>query len=269
MFRKDSELSLFNQHESQQPFHMSPEIVEVFRISQKVSEESGGAFDITMGPLVNAWGFGPDTVTASPDKTRVAALRERTGYQWVEVRDNNSVVKKRPDIYCDLSAVAKGYGVDKTAEALDRLGLCHYLIEVGGEVRTRGLNADREVWRLAIEKPVDEEQVCQMVVSLPDTSLATSGDYRIYRDDNGVRYSHEIDPRTGCPVMHSLASVSVIHPSCAWADAYATALMVLGPDEGYQFALEQHLAISMMIRTDGGDFQVRKTPALTKFICNE
>jgi FAD:protein FMN transferase len=265
MYRKESELSRFNSHSSQQPFTMSQETAEVFRISRQVSQESGGAFDITLGPLVNAWGFGPERVNGDPDEATIAILLKQIGYQWVEIFDDNTVVKRHPEVSCDLSAVAKGYGVDQVAGALDRMGVSNYLVEVGGEVRTKGVNPDGQNWRLAIEKPVDEEQNHQLVVGLSGVSLATSGDYRIFRMKNGERISHEIDPKTGRPITHPLASVSVIHPSCAWADAYATALMVLGPDKGYEFALEHHLAVCLFIRTPSGEFMVRQSPEFTKY----
>ncbi len=266
LFREDSELSRFNSHTSQYPFLVSPETVEVFRISRQVSEESGGAFDITVGTLVNAWGFGPKRVSGVPDETTIAILLDKTGYQWVELRQDNTLVKERPGVCCDLSAVAKGYGVDKVAEALDRLDMNNYLVEVGGEVRTKGVNSEGQVWRLAIEKPLDKEQSTQLVVGLSGVSLATSGDYRIFRMENGKRISHELDPATGRPVTHTLASASVVHPSCAWADAYATALMVLGPDKGDEFAHEHHLAVCLLIRTPTGEFIVRQSPEFLKYI---
>lgn len=265
LYRKESELSQFNDHFSLTPFAMSPEIMEVFRISQQVSEETGGAFDITMGPLVNEWGFGPKRVTGIPDETRIAGLLETAGYQRIEIRDDNSLVKKHPSVCCDLSAVAKGYGVDTVAEEFNRLGVTDYLIEVGGEVRTKGFNPEAVIWRLAIEKPVDEDHHSQVIVGLSDVALATSGDYRIFRMENEKRFSHVIDPRTGWPSAHQLASASVIHPSCAWADAYATAIMVMGPENGYQFSLDHHLAVYLLIRKDSGDFMALQTPAFNKY----
>ena len=264
-YKPDSELSRFNAHASQEPFPVSAETAEVFRISRQVSEASGGAFDITVGPLVNAWGFGPEKISGDPDDATIAALRERVGWQLVEVRDDNTLVKKRPDLYCDLSAVAKGYGVDKAAEALDRLGVGNYLVEVGGEVRTKGVNPAGQSWRLAIEKPTDEGQRLQLLVGLSGTSLATSGDYRNFRLENGRRLSHEIDPRTGRPITNNVASASVIHPSCAWADAYATALMILEPEAGYAFAQKNHLAVYLLERLPTGEFVARQTEEFGKY----
>ncbi len=266
IYRKESELSQFNDHSSTTPFVMSPETIEVFQISQQISAETEGAFDITMGPLVNEWGFGPQRVTGNPDETRIAKLLEYTGHHKIEIRNNTMIVKTHPSVWCDLSAVAKGYGVDKVAEEFDRLGITNYLIEVGGEVRTNGINPEGTIWRLAIERPIDEDHVSQMVVGLSGVALATSGDYRIFRIENGKRFSHVIDPGTGWPATHQLASASVIHPSCAWADAYATAIMVMGPEKGYQFSLDHHLAVYLLIRKDSNHFIACQTPAFSDYM---
>ena len=266
MYMQDSELSRFNVHISSEPFAVSAETAEVFRISQQVSEISGGAFDITIGPLVRAWGFGPEKISHNPDDTTVAALRRQVAWNLVEVQDNNMLVKKCPHLNCDLSAVAKGYGVDKTAEALDLLDIENYLVEVGGEVRTKGVNSDGQPWRIAIEKPMDEGQQPQRVVELSGMSLATSGDYRIFRVENEKRISHTIDPRTGHPVTNNLASASVIHPSCTWADAYATVLSTLGYEEGHIFAQQKHLAAYLMVRKTDSEFDTCQTKEFEKYI---
>ena len=264
-YKPDSELSRFNAHASPDPFPVSAETAEVFRIARQVSEQSGGAFDITVGPLVNAWGFGPEKIARDPDAASIAALRQRVGWQLVDVREDNTLIKQRPDLYCDLSAIAKGYGVDRAAAALDRLGVLNYLVEVGGEVSTKGLNPDGRAWRLAIERPTDEGQRLQLVVGLSGVSLATSGDYRNFRMENGRRISHEIDPRTGRPIDNNVASASVIHRSCAWADAYATALMVLNPEEGRAFAEGNHLAVYLLERLPTGEFLPRQTPEFREY----
>lgn len=262
-YQDDSELSRFNQHNATTSFPMSPETLEVIAMAQKVSEESQGAFDITVGPLVNAWGFGPDNRTLTgPSGEELAALRERVGYGMVYTDlAAKTIRKERGDVYCDLSAIAKGYGVDRVAIVLDNLGFQNYMIEVGGEMRTRGLNKAGQPWRIAIEKPVDNAREIQTVVGLSGKALATSGDYRNYYEIDGQRLSHTIDPRTGRPIDHILASVSVIHQSCALADAYATTLMVLGPEEGYQFAQTHNLTAYFIIRQASGSFAVKTTPA--------
>lgn len=260
-YREDSELSRFNRHPGTDPFPVSAETAEVFRIALAVSEQSDGAFDITVGPLVNAWGFGPDPEGPPPDDAAIAVLRERVGWRLVSVDAENRLTKTRPDVYCDLSAVAKGYAVDKAAEALERRGVEHYMVEVGGEVRARGSNPKGGSWRIGVERPQYGGRSVQEVVLLGSGALATSGDYRNFRMVDGKRFSHTIDPKTGKPIEHSLASASVLHPSCAWADAYATALMVLGPEAGRAFAEKQGLAVSLLVHDGQDSFDALNTPA--------
>ncbi len=260
-YREDSELSRFNRHPGADPFPVSAETAEVFRIALAVSEQSDGAFDITVGPLVNAWGFGPDSEGPPPDDAAVAALRERVGWRLVSVDAENRLTKTRADVYCDLSAVAKGYAVDRAAEALETLGIAGYMVEVGGEVRAKGNGPKGGPWRIGIEKPRYGERSVQEVVLLGSAALATSGDYRNFRMVDGKRFSHTIDPKTGKPIEHALASASVLHPSCAWADAYATALMVLGPEAGRAFAEKQGLAVSLLVHAGEGRFETVNTPA--------
>jgi len=260
-WREDSELSRFNAHDSSEPFAVSPETLHVFAAARLVSEESRGAFDITVGPLVNAWGFGPQAVTAPPGDDAIAALLEKVGYEKVLVDEEAGTVRKVYDrIYCDLSAIAKGYGTDRIADMLDERGY-DYMAEVGGEIRANGVNHRGEVWRIGIINPDENGQPTSGVVPLRDTAMATSGDYRNIRlDASGRPYSHTIDPRTGRPVDHGLASATIIHPSAMMADAYATVLMVLGPDEGYDWALEMDLPVHL-ITHDGDGFTSRSTPA--------
>lgn len=260
-YREDSELSRFNRHPGTDPFPVSADTAEVFRIALAVSEQSDGAFDITVGPLVNAWGFGPDPEGPPPDDAAIAVLRERVGWRLVSVDAENRLTKARPDVYCDLSAVAKGYAVDKAAEALERRGITDYMVEVGGEVRALGLNPKGGAWRIGVEKPVTGGQSVQEVVLLESGGLATSGNYRNFRVVDGARRSHTLDPKTGKPVIHALASASVLHPSCAWADAYATALMVLGPEAGRAFAEKQGLAVSLLVHAGEDRFDTVNTPA--------
>lgn len=264
-YRADSELSRFNRHSSTEPFQVSAETAEVFRIAQEVSRQSDGAFDITVGHLVNAWGFGPLKPDREPDDATIARLREKIGYQYLEALDGDRLRKQHPSVYCDLSAVAKGYGVDRVAAELDRRGIANYMIEVGGEVRTKGNNAAGTPWRIGIERPAAGERDVQRIISLGDKSLATSGDYRNFTMRNGVRLSHTIDPQTGRPITHGLASVSVIHRDCAWADAYATAIMVLGPEKGYAFSVEHNLPAYLIIHDGEAGFAEKSTPAFETY----
>lgn len=258
-YQDTSELSRFNQHEETTPFPLSRETLKVMAIAQAVSEQTQGAFDITVGPLVNAWGFGPED-GGVPSDAALAELLKRVGFRHLAVdAEAGTATKAIPGLYCDLSAVAKGYGVDAVAEALEALGVTRYMVEVGGEVRTAGLNARGQAWRIGIYKPDPETLGLQRVVGLSGQAMATSGDYRNFIDHNGERLSHTIDPRTGRPTTHGVASVSVVHESCAWADAYATALMVMPPEAGCQFALDKGLAAYFIIH-DGEGFVEKMTP---------
>ena len=260
-WRPDSELSRFNQHEGTEPFPVSPETLHVLAAAQRVSRESDGAFDITVGPLVNAWGFGPQAVTQPLSDERIAELKQKVGFERLHVDEETGTVRKEiPEIYCDLSAIAKGYGTDRIADMLDARGY-DYMAEVGGEIRTRGVNHRGEPWRIGIINPNEKGQPVSGVVPLHDTAMATSGDYRNIRfDADGKPYSHTIDPRTGRPAAHGLASATIIHPSAMMADAYATVLMVLGPEEGYDWAVEMGLPVHL-IHHDGDAFASRSTPA--------
>ncbi len=265
-YKPGSALSRFNRHAETAPFAVPPALIEVVALAQQVSAESDGAFDVTVGPLVRAWGFGPDDPGAAPTVEVQDALRARVGWRKLTVDARGSTLSKsQPDVDLDLSAIAKGYGVDQAATALDRLGLTRYLVEVGGEVVTRGANPEGEPWRVGIEKPAYDGGGLQEVVALSGRAMATSGDYRNYREVDGRRVSHTIDPRTGRPIEHRLASVSVIATRCAVADAWATALNVLGPEAGLALARERDLAALMIVRTESGAFEERATPAFEAF----
>lgn len=268
-YRPDSELSRFNRSAETTPFSLSRETLEVFQIAQRVSEVSGGAFDVTVGPLVNAWGFGPERREEKVlSDEEIAKLRERVGYRMLEIDVAAGTIRKqRPDMYCDLSAVAKGYGVDCVAAALERLGIGNYMIEVGGEVRTRG-DKDGRGWHIGIERPTPGAQgmiLKRMKMPAEGLSMATSGDYRNYFEIGGVRYSHMIDPATGRPIAHNLASVTVLASTCAVADAYATAIDVLGPEKGYALAVEQGLPVLLIVADAAGQFSEKATPAFARY----
>jgi FAD:protein FMN transferase len=261
-YAPDSELSRFNRATAGEDFSISSQVANVFSIALSVSEASGGAFDVTVGPLVNAWGFGPDAAKEPPDAVQIEALSVYVGYEKLVIDVENFTLSKTHDgLYADLSAVAKGYAVDAVASYLTGQGVTDYMVEIGGEVRTAGVNAQGDAWRIGIEKPTDTGQSIQEVVSISGQSLATSGDYRNFFLEDGKRRSHTIDPRTSRPVEHDLASVSVLHRSCAWADAYATALMVLGPEEGFRLAEDIGLAVYFIIRDPEGGFRVKATPS--------
>lgn len=261
-FRPDSELVRFNRHPPGTPFALSPDTFAVFGLAQQVSAATGGAFDVTVGPAADAWGFGPSTGYRVPSADALAALRPRVGYGMLALdpRDG-SIVKARGDLGADFSGIAKGYAVDQAARALESLGFGDYLVEAGGEVRTRGVNGGGEPWRIGIERPDAWPPQVHRVVPLSGPAMATSGDYRIFFEADGRRYAHEIDPATGAPAQNALASATVVAADCAFADAMATALMVLGPERGLALAEAQGLAAYFIVRTPGGGFADRATRA--------
>ena len=244
--RRFSEISRLNAAQAGETVAFSGPTAEVFAISERISEESEGAFDITVGPAVDAWGFGSVPFENPPPAAALAELRERIDWRQIEIFEGGA--RKLADrVETNLSAVAKGYAVDRVAEALAELGENSVMVEVGGEVRVSGLNVEGARWRVAVERPEALPGTVHRIVDLESGCLATSGDYRNSYEWEGQRYSHTIDPRTASPVAHELASVSVHHPHCADADAYATALMVLGPEDGLRFAQDRNLASLFLV----------------------
>ncbi len=262
----DSELSLFNRSERLDWIPVSPPLVHVFEAARRVSEMSNGAFDVTISPLVNQWGFGPDQRPQQiPSAALLDSLRPRVDYQLIGIQlDPPALRKEKAGVSADLSGVAKGFGVDRVAWYLRRQGLERYFVEIGGEVRTSGTNADSVAWRVGIVTP-DSPHHIETVVEISGAAVATSGDYQNYFEEKGVRYSHTLDPRTGFPIKHRLASVTVVHDSCTLADAMATALNVLGPESGFKVASENRLAVLFITRTDEG-FEIRMTKEFESFV---
>lgn len=212
----------------------------VFRKAMEVSERTGGVFDITVGPLVNAWGFGFEN-RLKVDQHIVDSLLPLVGYHKVRLEEGR-LIKQDPRIRIDFNAIAQGYAVDVLSAFLEAKGIHNYLVDIGGEVYAKGKKPSGEKWNVGIEKPaanMDDERELEDVVALENLALSTSGNYRKYYEENGVRYSHTIDPFTGYPVKHSLLSVSVMAPDCMTADAFATAFMVMGLDRAKEF-LSQH-----------------------------
>ncbi len=248
-YKKQSELSRFNASASTDAIKVSDALFRVVAAAQKVSRLSQGAFDITVGPVVNIWGFGPHKTIKPPESAVISAARARVGYQKLVLDAKARTLRKSiPSLYLDLSAIAKGYAVDVLAENLDSIGVLHYMAEIGGEVRTRGVNAQGKIWRIGVERPTDGlDQQVQSVVPLRDAAMATSGNYRNYIMVDGRRVSHLIDARTASPVSHDLASVSVIYADCMMADALATALYVLGPEEGLKLAKAHQWAVLYLV----------------------
>lgn len=268
-YRPESELSRFNRHGDTAWFEVSLETAAVVREALLYSETSGGAFDPTVGPLVDLWNFGPGRgEPVIPGKDQVVDAINRIGFHLVSARlDPPAIKKDRVEVELDLSAIAKGFAVDLIAEHLDAYSIGRYMIEIGGEVRTRGTKPGGAAWKIGIVKPVPDATgtVRQLarVLPLEDASLATSGDYRNFYVIDGKRYSHTIDPRTGWPVEHAMASVTVVGPTCMQCDALATTLMVLGPKAGYNFAVDNGIAALMLVRS-GEDFVEKATPVFDK-----
>jgi thiamine biosynthesis lipoprotein len=262
MFRPRSELSVFNAAPAGVPVSMSGELYGVLAAASEVSRWSGGAFDVTVAPLVEQWGFGTRSGHTVPTSTSIASERARIGWQGLEFDgDRGSVTKLHEGVHADLGGIAKGYGVDRAAAALDALGIASYMIEVGGEVRARGVNAEGRPWRIGVEEPDAMPQRARWVVPLDGHSMATSGDYRNYFVEGGRRYSHEIDPASGAPIRHGLCSVTVVADTCMKADALATALIVLGATRGRALAESSHLAAQFIERLPDGSFRDSMTPA--------
>ncbi|KAA5546332.1 (Na+)-NQR maturation NqrM [Roseiconus nitratireducens] len=270
-YLKQSEISQFNESGSTDWFSVSPEFAQVVSAAQDIARRTEGAFDITVAPLVNAWSFGPGERTGSvPDPQMLKQLRERVGYQHLEVRSDPPAIRKSiPELQIDLSSIAKGHGVDRVVELLRSKGADSVFVEIGGEVRTIG-DKPGGPWRVGIQLP-DAAQDTVMIAHpmVPGTeagnAMATSGDYRNYFVADGKRYSHTIDPRTGAPIEHSLASVTVIAPTCMLADAWATAINVLGRDTGLATAKEQGLDVLLVLRGGETGYELEGTGTLAEY----
>ncbi|WP_299593005.1 FAD:protein FMN transferase [uncultured Microbulbifer sp.] len=259
----DSELMRFNRASVGEPVDVSAHLAEVIERSLEIYRNSSGAFDVTVGPLVNLWGFGPDLEPeVIPDAAQIRALREQIGSDALRI-DGQQLSRSRP-VEIDLSAIAKGHGVDRVADLLVQRGIANFLVEIGGELRTGGVNPSGKTWRIGIERP-SAGQVVQQPIQVSDRGVATSGDYRNYYERDGKRYAHIIDPRTGAPVEHRLASVTVIAGTCAEADGYATALNVMGAEAALQLAEELQLAVFLLVKTDSG-FEERASSAFQPYL---
>lgn len=260
-YKADSELNRLNRHPLNEPFLAGDDLYRVLEISQEIHRLSGGAFDPTLGPLVDLWGFGPvATEDRVPDDAEIEDLLGRVGFHRVELIPPNQVIR-RSDLSLDLSAVAKGFIVDRVAAALRAMGATDFMVEIGGEIRVDGYRRDGAPWRIAIELPRPEGGI-EQVLGVTDVGMATSGDYRNYFERDGKRYSHLLDPRTGRPITHRLASVTVLAEAAADADALATALMVMGPEEGARWSEDHELAVLMLVKSGEGFREVASSRML-------
>lgn len=265
-YQADSELSRFNQNTTiDTPIEVSPELALVVKEAIRLNKVTEGALDITVGPVVNLWGFGPEK---RPDHQPTAEqLAERQSWVGIDKltiteKEGKSYLNKSiPQLYLDLSSIAKGYGVDVVAEHLEKLGIKNYLVEIGGEVRAKGKNIEGQYWQIAIEKPTnDGSRQIEHVIGLKDMAMATSGDYRIYFEENGKRFAHEINPKTGYPIQHHLASITVLRPTSMTADGLSTGLFVLGEEKALQIADQYNIPVYLIIKSDKG-FEVKMSSA--------
>ncbi|MGB5738564.1 MAG: FAD:protein FMN transferase [Woeseia sp.] len=250
----DSELSKFNADTRTSWIEVSKQLCAVIDQAQQISERSGGAFDVTVGPLVNLWGFGSAGIADQPpEQQAIIAALEMVGFRRLQTDCAMPALRKEiPGLYVDLSGYAKGYAVDQVAALLDDAGIADYLVEIGGEMRMRGANLKRDHWAIAIETPTRGERSVQTIVRLTDSAIATSGDYRNYFEYEGTAYSHTINPSTGYPVAHDAASVTVVADTTAFADGIATALLVLGPEAGLELAEREQIAAYFLLRNGDG-----------------
>lgn len=266
-WREDSELSRFNRLSDQSQWtEISPALYKVLARGQEISELTDGAFDVTIGPVVNLWGFGPEARPEEmPSEEELTSILSVTGYQNLELRAEPPALRAGQGQYVDLSAIAKGYGVDAVARFLDSEGVSAFLVEIGGEVSVQGRKPGGDIWRLAIEEPVPGQRQVNRVVAIGDRAMATSGDYRNYYESDGRRFSHTIDPRDGRPIDHNLVSVTVISDDCMTADALATAFNVMGRKKAKALATRENIAAYFIVRGDDG-FETDFSPAFSSFL---
>ncbi|MDG6465768.1 FAD:protein FMN transferase [Glaesserella parasuis] len=271
-YQKDSQISQFNQmKEADKPFEIASDFAKVAKEAVRLNKVTEGALDVTVGPLVNLWGFGPDKrLNKAPTEEQIAERATWVGIEKLVLDDNATkatLTKKVPELYLDLSAIAKGFGVDKLADYLEQLGVQHYLVEIGGELRGKGLNLKGQPWRIAVEKPEFAQGTSsQIVVPLHNLGMATSGNYRNYfEDEQGNRLSHIIDPKALRPISHNLASITVFAPTTMTADGLSTGLYVLGAEKALEVAERENLAIFLIIKKGDG-YETKMSSAFEKLI---
>lgn len=267
-FNKNSVITHINNNTNMTPDSL---FMDVFNLSKQISKETQGAFDITVAPLVNAWGFGFKT-SEFPDSSMVDSLRQLIGIDKVYF-DGKQIIKKDPRIMLDCSSIAKGFGVDQVARLFERKGVKNYMIDIGGELVMKGENPSMETWRIGINKPVDDSlavnQELQTVLEVSNVGLATSGNYRNFYYKDGKKYAHTIDPRTGYPIQHNILSATVIAADCATADAYATSFMVLGLDSAKAICSRHKELEAYFIYTDEkGKLKTFSTNGMKRFMKN-
>ncbi|WP_248768144.1 FAD:protein FMN transferase [Pseudomonas sp. MWU12-2345] len=250
-YRGDSDIERFNELPAHSCQVMPSSILELVRVGEQLSLDSDGAYDLTVEPLMNLWGFGPQGREEKvPDAARLAEVRQRVGHRYLRI-DGDQLCKDAA-VEVDFNSIAAGYTVDRIVARLQALGLDSFLAEATGELKAVGKKPDGSPWRIALEVPRDDEQVAQRIIALDGYGVSTSGDYRNYFEQGGKRYSHTFDALTGAPITHNLASVTVIHPSTLMADGFSTLLLILGPERGWDYAEKHMIAAFFVMRADTG-----------------
>ena len=268
-YREESHISRFNQAEAGESVALPPEFTVVLMAALELAEATDGAFDPTVGPLVNLWGFGPDGPRGeAPPEELLDAARERVGWQQLEFDMDGRRLTQPGGVYLDLSSIAKGYAADLLAEVLEGRGIDRYLVSIGGDMRIRGDKPGGAPWRIAVERPDPGSRDIHTVIEPGDVAMATSGSYRNFFRDGEQTYSHTIDPLTGYPVPQDLVSVTVLHDSAKMADGLATAITALGAEDGYRFAREQGLNALLLISDNEGVAE-RMTPGFAAYMPQE
>ncbi|PWC22268.1 FAD:protein FMN transferase ApbE [Brenneria roseae subsp. roseae] len=271
-YREHSTLSRFNQYRGTDPQPISNGMADIILAAQRIGRATDEAMNITVGPLVNLWGFGPQKQPVTiPSQQQIDLAKQKVGLNHLKLLSDSRgewIQKDLPDLYVDLSTLGEGYGADVLAQLMARKGITNYLVSVGGAISSRGVNSEGKPWRVAIQKPTDQENAMQAAVNLQGYAISTSGSYRNYFEQDGKRYSHVIDPTTGRPITHQLVSVTVIAPTALEADGWDTGLMVLGTEKALKLAEQQGLAVYLITRTDKG-FSAVMTPQFKSFLITQ
>lgn len=258
-YRDDSDIERFNNLPANSCQPVPAPVLHLVRTGEQLSQASDGAFDLTVEPLLNLWGFGPQAREVKvPEAATLAQVRQRVGHQHLRIEGDQ--LCKDAAVEVDFNSIAAGYAVDRIAERLTELGIHRYLVEATGELKAAGRKLDGSPWRIALEEPRDDQQVAEKIIDVDGFGVSTSGDYRNYFQQDGRRYSHTLDARTGAPITHQLASVTVLHPSALMADGLSTLLLVLGPQQGWDYA-EQHRIAAFFVMRDGAGFVTRSNEA--------
>lgn len=261
-WRQDSLTSQYNQLPAGSCQTVTPAMLELVKVGQQLAQDSDGAFDLTLQPLLDLWGFGYQSRSEQvPTPEQLTAVQQRVGQQYLRIEGQQ--LCKDADLQLDFNSIAAGYTVDLLGERLRDLDVHSYLLDVTGELKAMGRKPDGSHWHIAIEAPRDDQQVAQKILALDDQSVSTSGDYRNYFEQDGRRYSHTLNPQTGAPIVHNLASVTVVDPSTLRADGLSTLLMVLGPQRGFDFA-EQHGVAAFFVLREGAGFVSKGTSTFNR-----